>query len=77
MQLASVLAKVDEWGYDTFELDQVTEGRALSVLAFALIKRAALSSALGLDERKLAWWGTASIHEVDTFAQKSVVPTGV
>lgn len=34
-QVLAVLAKIDDWQFDTFELNDVTEGWPLSVLAFA------------------------------------------
>ena len=53
-QLELALSKVDDWQFDSFELERATNGRPLSVLAFALIKNAGLSTVLNLDERKLA-----------------------
>ncbi len=34
-----MLAKVDNWQFDTFELNAVTKGQPLSTLAFFLMKR--------------------------------------
>ncbi len=45
---------MDDWQYDTFELEEVTGGRPLSALAFALIKRSGLIELLGVNEGKLA-----------------------
>ena len=53
MQLAVCLAKVDNWQFDAFELERASGGRPLSVLAYALFKRADLPSLLRLDERRL------------------------
>eukprot|EP00195_Chlamydomonas_chlamydogama_P006345 CAMPEP_0202897216 /NCGR_PEP_ID=MMETSP1392-20130828/6039_1 /ASSEMBLY_ACC=CAM_ASM_000868 /TAXON_ID=225041 /ORGANISM="Chlamydomonas chlamydogama, Strain SAG 11-48b" /LENGTH=1191 /DNA_ID=CAMNT_0049582803 /DNA_START=21 /DNA_END=3596 /DNA_ORIENTATION=- len=52
--IAAVLAKVDEWQYDSFELDAVTNGRPLSLLTFALLKRSGVLDRLPFDERRLA-----------------------
>ena len=30
---------MDEWKFDSFELDRVTDGRPLSAIAFAVLKR--------------------------------------
>ena len=38
-QLLSLLAKVDDWGYDTMALDDASNGHALSVLGFVFITR--------------------------------------
>ena len=38
-RLNLILAQVDAWQFDTLELDEVTDGHALSSLGFALIKR--------------------------------------
>lgn len=37
--VAQCLAKMDEWRFDSFELDRVTDGRPLSVMAFAVLKK--------------------------------------
>lgn len=49
-----MLAKADGWEFDSFALDEVTQGRPLSSLAFALFKRMDLVSTFDLDEKKLA-----------------------
>jgi hypothetical protein len=54
LQLARVLSKVDQWAFDTFALEEAAGGRPLSVLAFALIKRADMVRRFDLDETKLA-----------------------
>ena len=38
-QLAPVLAAADDWWWDAFGLNEVTNGRPLSTLAFALLTR--------------------------------------
>jgi hypothetical protein len=38
-RLNLILAQVDSWQFDMFELDELTEGHALSALGFSLIKR--------------------------------------
>eukprot|EP00195_Chlamydomonas_chlamydogama_P005551 CAMPEP_0202896684 /NCGR_PEP_ID=MMETSP1392-20130828/5636_1 /ASSEMBLY_ACC=CAM_ASM_000868 /TAXON_ID=225041 /ORGANISM="Chlamydomonas chlamydogama, Strain SAG 11-48b" /LENGTH=2072 /DNA_ID=CAMNT_0049582125 /DNA_START=504 /DNA_END=6722 /DNA_ORIENTATION=+ len=53
-KLSVLLAKVDEWQYDSFQLHDVTGGRPLSTLGFALIKRAGLVTRLNLNEAALA-----------------------
>ena len=49
-----MLSQVDEWAFDSFELARVTEGRPLSTLGFALIRRSGITAKLRLDEGKLA-----------------------
>lgn len=46
--------QVDEWQYNTFELDSVSEGRPLSTLAFFLAKRANVLAAFKISDVKLA-----------------------
>lgn len=48
-----VLSKVDEWQFDSFQLNVVSGGRPLSMLAFALLKRSGLVETFELDEEKL------------------------
>ena len=38
-QMLLVLAKMDNWQFDMFELDEVTNGWPLSTLAFAIMKK--------------------------------------
>ena len=38
-QMSAVLAKMDMWQFDSFELDDVTNGWPLSALAFAILKK--------------------------------------
>ena len=52
--LLAVLSGIDQWEFDVFELAALTDGRPLSVLAFALFKRAGLVAALNLSEAKVA-----------------------
>jgi len=52
--VARVLAKVDDWEFDSFELAAVTDNHPLSTLAFYLFSRTNLISALKLKEVKLA-----------------------
>ena len=54
-----MLSQVDEWAFDSFELARVTEGRPLSTLGFALIRRSGITAKLRLDEGKLARWSRA------------------
>ena len=38
-QVLAVLAKMDHWQFDAFELDEVTDGWPLSSLAFAVLRK--------------------------------------
>ena len=53
-QVLASLARVDDWAFDMFGFAEVSGGRPLSTMGFALLKRAGLISCLGLDELKLA-----------------------
>ncbi len=54
-QVNVVLAKVDDWQFDSFQLCEVSGGRPLSCLAFALLKKSGLvPGRFGLSESKLA-----------------------
>ncbi|KAG2453156.1 hypothetical protein HYH02_002482 [Chlamydomonas schloesseri] len=44
-----VLARADEWCFDTWALDEVTQGHALSALGFYLLQRSGLLDKLGLN----------------------------
>lgn len=46
--------QVDNWQFDTFELDLVTQGRPLSTLAFALFTRSGLLQRFKVSDVKLA-----------------------
>ncbi len=48
-----MLAKVDDWQFDTFALERASNGRPLSVLGFLLLKRVDVVGKYGLDEAKL------------------------
>jgi len=50
----AVLAKVDDWHFDAFELAEVTNNRPLSTLAFALFSRSKLIPRFEISEVKLA-----------------------
>jgi hypothetical protein len=39
LQMEEVLSKVDDWQFDAFRLGEVSNGRPLSLLGFALLKR--------------------------------------
>ncbi|KAG1675131.1 hypothetical protein FOA52_003354 [Chlamydomonas sp. UWO 241] len=52
--LTLCLGQIEHWQFDTFALEVVTNGHALSVLAFHLFKRGGLIAELGLDETRLA-----------------------
>ena len=52
-QLLQVLSKVDDWQFDAFKLYEVSQGRPLSLLSFALLKRSEVVDKFQLDEHKL------------------------
>jgi len=41
-KVLAVLAKIDDWQFDSFELNDVTSGRPLSTLGFAIMTRCEL-----------------------------------
>lgn len=51
---ASLTQQVDDWHFDSFELDEVTNGRPLSTLAFALFNRSSLMSHYKINDVRLA-----------------------
>ena len=53
----SVLSHVDDWQFDAFALERATDGRPLSLLAFALLKRQGITARLGINEHKLVRCG--------------------
>ena len=57
-QLARVLARVEDWQYDMFALEDASRGRPLSVLAYALLTRMGVVHLLHLDETRLIRWGS-------------------
>ena len=48
------LASLDDWAFDMFGFTEVSGGRPLSTMAFAVLRRTSLISCLGLDEHRLA-----------------------
>ncbi|KAL6760116.1 3',5'-cyclic-nucleotide phosphodiesterase [Haematococcus lacustris] len=52
-EVLSVLAKVDDWQFDAFKLSEVSGGRPLSLLSFALFKRCDIVTKWQLHEHKL------------------------
>uniref|UniRef100_A0A7S0RAQ3 Phosphodiesterase n=1 Tax=Chlamydomonas leiostraca TaxID=1034604 RepID=A0A7S0RAQ3_9CHLO len=52
-EVVGVLAKVDDWQFDAFKLNEVSNGRPLSMLSFALFKRCEIVDKWGLHEHKL------------------------
>ncbi len=54
LQVASLLQNVDAWTFNMFALDEATDCRPLSTIAFYLLKREGIVSTLLLDEHKLA-----------------------
>ena len=41
-KVLAVLAKIDDWQFDSFELNEVTSGRPLSTLGFAIMTKCEL-----------------------------------
>ncbi len=60
LQLALSLGGVDEWQFDSFNLEEASGGRPLSCLAFFLMKRMDLVEHFHLSETKLARWAGGS-----------------
>ncbi|WIA11311.1 hypothetical protein OEZ85_011434 [Tetradesmus obliquus] len=56
LELEALLARVEDWQFDSFKLAAVSGNRPLSVLAFFLLKRSNLVKRCGLDEGRLARW---------------------
>lgn len=54
LQLNKILAKVDDWQFDMFALNEASDQHALSVLGFALIRRTEAFRDYQMDEKKLA-----------------------
>ena len=52
-----MFCKLDEWQFDSFELQRLSDGRPLSCLAFHLMKKMDIIKHFHLDEAKLARWG--------------------
>ncbi|KAG1666487.1 hypothetical protein FOA52_004869 [Chlamydomonas sp. UWO 241] len=48
-----VMAKIDDWQFDAFELDDASDHQPLSMLSFYLFRRFGLIAKFGLDEHKL------------------------
>lgn len=53
-QISCCLSRIDDWAFDMFELDELTQHRPLSTLAFALLHRSGIIGGLRLEENKLA-----------------------
>ncbi len=43
MQVLTVLAKIDNWQFDSFELCEATNGWPLSTLTYAILKKCDLA----------------------------------
>jgi len=54
--LERVLARAQEWDFNVFELEEVSQGNPLSTLAFFLLKQSGLTRAFELDESRLSLW---------------------
>ena len=55
-ELSTILSHVDDWTFDSFELDRVACGKPLSCLSFFLFKKMGLIDKLRLNEVKLSRW---------------------
>ncbi|GFH24218.1 phosphodiesterase [Haematococcus lacustris] len=55
-EVEACLAAAHSWEFDAFQLTAVTGGRPLSVLAYWLLQKTGLVSAIRLDPAKLARW---------------------
>ena len=53
VQVLNVLARVDDWQFDAFHLSEVSNGRPLSLLSFALLKRSEVVEKFQLNEHRL------------------------
>ncbi|GAX78545.1 hypothetical protein CEUSTIGMA_g5985.t1 [Chlamydomonas eustigma] len=53
-KVCRVLSQIDQWKFDIFTLDEVTEGRSLSVVTYAVVHRCGLQQSMMLDDDKLA-----------------------
>ena len=52
--MSEIMSHIDDWTFDTFQLNEVTGGRPLSALSFFLIKDSGLADSLNLPEEKLS-----------------------
>ena len=52
--MLSKLTRMNEWTFNTFRLAELTGGKPLSTLSFAVLKQSGIISCLKLDEHKLA-----------------------
>lgn len=48
-----MLAKVDDWQFDAFKLNEVSGGRPLSLLSYALLKRCEVADKFEMDDHRL------------------------
>ena len=53
-QFSGMFCKLDEWQFDSFDLQRLSDGRPLSCLAFHLMKKMDIIKHFHLDEAKLA-----------------------
>ena len=53
MQVITLLAGKDSWTFDSFALDEATDHRPLSALAFAVFKETGIIKRLQLNQSKL------------------------
>ncbi len=52
-QVMDVLSKVDDWQFDAFKLNEVSGGRPLSLLSYALLKRCEVADKFQMDDHRL------------------------
>ena len=54
LQVLLKLTHISDWTFNTFRLAELTNGKPLSTLSFAVLKQSGIVSCLKLDEHKLA-----------------------
>ena len=52
-QVLTVLQKIDDWQFDAFKLNEVSGGRPLSLLSYALLKHHGLVDTFKMDDHRL------------------------
>ncbi|GIL91655.1 hypothetical protein Vretimale_9589 [Volvox reticuliferus] len=52
-EVLDVLGKVDDWQFDAFKLNEVSGGRPLSLLSYALLKRCEVADKFEMDDHRL------------------------
>ena len=54
LQVLAKLSRIDDWTFNSFRLAELTGGKPLSTLSFAVLKQSGIVACLKLDEHKLA-----------------------